>query len=263
MPVRPPTVILMHDTGTSTVYTGDESDRSRSRVFGGIAKGANILFVYTGNNPNFGVFDAAGIYDHQQTGTDHQRQLWQLQEWGYGQTSYRFNNFLSQAAVQGQTVIASAGDAGSVDCYADTGLSTTTQVSLPIDAAGSQYVTGMGGTEYLAADVAVGNTQYWQAKGTSDILTSAKSYIPEQVWNDIRLPAVSSGGGGAVFFLRSQLADRGSGHYRRQLPSGAGYLAGILAEQWWVSVLHKRLAEYRNLGSCSNWLNATNTAIRN
>ncbi len=76
----------------------------------------------------------------------------------------------AQAAVQGQSVVAAAGDSGSSDCYypgvdGDTSL----QVDDPAD---QPYVTGVGGTSLLSA-------------GTSP---------DETVWNDG--PAGGAGGGG-------------------------------------------------------------------
>jgi hypothetical protein len=63
----------------------------------------------------------------------------------------------------------------------------------------------MGGTEFPAADVSSSNTTYWESASGSDVVSSAKSYIPEQVWNDDSSStastygaqyALSSGGGG-------------------------------------------------------------------
>ena len=109
---------------------------------------------------------------------------------------------LAQAASQGQTVIAAAGDDGSTDCYGETTLTTAQQTALAVDFPGSsQYVTSVGGTEFPAADVAAGNSTYWTAaSGTTDTIDSAVSYIPEGVWNDdssaYPKDPLSSGGGG-------------------------------------------------------------------
>src|SRR4029077_19771699 len=103
-----------------------------------------------------------------------------------GQTGYSsLNLFVAQAATQGQSVIAAAGDSGSTDCDGVSGLTTAQQEALAVDfPASSQYVTGMGGSEFLAPDVAASNTTYWQASSGSDVISSALSYTPEQVWND-------------------------------------------------------------------------------
>ncbi|MGO9964831.1 MAG: protease pro-enzyme activation domain-containing protein, partial [Acidimicrobiales bacterium] len=61
-----------------------------------------------------------------------------------------------QAATQGQTVFASAGDYGSTACYGDKG---TTNGSTPsvLDPAGQPYVIGVGGTSLVANSEAVWN----------------------------------------------------------------------------------------------------------
>lgn len=238
VPVRSPSVVLMPGTGASTFFTGDQSESDLDLEYSsGIAKGANILFVYTGNG-NYGAFDAM-VYAI----TNRLAPIISISygscEPNMGQTNYNtYNGALQQAAAQGQTVIASAGDSGSTDCYGDTNLSTATQSALSADfPASSQYVTGMGGTEYLAADVAKGNTQYWQAQSTSDIVASAKSYIPEQVWNDdAATSGLSSGGGGASQFTAQPSWQTGvpgitAGSFRlvpdialASSPNNAGYL---------------------------------------
>ena len=59
---------------------------------------------------------------------------------GYMQSE---NTLFQEAAVQGQTVVASAGDSGSSDCYHDDGTTTTISVD---DPASQPYVISVGGT---------------------------------------------------------------------------------------------------------------------
>ena len=56
----------------------------------------------------------------------------------------------------------------------------------------------MGGSEFPTTDTAVGNTTYWAAQGSTDVIASAKSYIPEQVWNDDVAESETASGGGGV-----------------------------------------------------------------
>lgn len=52
-----PTLVLVPNSGTPTVYTGDEAESDLDLEYtGGIAPGATIQFVYTGNNANYSVF---------------------------------------------------------------------------------------------------------------------------------------------------------------------------------------------------------------
>jgi Predicted protease len=201
---KDPTMVLVPKTGVSTVYTGDESESDLDLEYSGaIAPGATIYFVYTGNANGASVTDAiqyavdndiAPIISTSYGGCETQ----------YSTTEYATENaVLAQAAAQGQTVIAAAGDDGSTDCFNIQGLTTAQQQALTVDfPASSQYVTAMGGTEFSTANVASGSS-YWAAANGSDVLSSAQSYIPEEVWNDdsasatSAATAISAGGGGA------------------------------------------------------------------
>jgi len=206
-----PTLVLMPGTGASAINPQGDGDETESDLdleySGAIAKGATIYFVYTGSNTNYNVFDALEYTVDNKVAPIISSSYGDC-ELDLGASNYsQLNGFLQQAATQGQTVIAAAGDDGSTDCYGDgsTSLTAAQEQSLAVDfPASSQYVTAMGGTEFPAADVAAGNTTYWTSNGTNDVLSSAKSYIPEQVWNDDAASAssgeLSSGGGGVSIF---------------------------------------------------------------
>ncbi len=200
LPVQAPNVVLMPGTGTSTIYSGDESESDLDIEYsGGIAKGATVYFVYTGSSPNYGVFDAM-TYAVQNNIAPIVTASYGECETALGQTSANtYAAIFQQAMSQGQTLIASSGDDGSTDCYGFTNLTSTQRTALTVDfPASSPYVTGLGGTEFLAADVTTTSTQYWSANGTSDVVSSALSYIPEMVWNDDSASGgLGSGGGGA------------------------------------------------------------------
>jgi hypothetical protein len=200
-----PTLVLMPNTGTSVVSSGDESESDLDVEYSGaIATGASIFLVYTGSNPTYGAFDALTYAVDERIAPIISSSYGDC-ETDLGATGYTsYNAALAQAAAQGQTVIAAAGDDGSTDCYQDTDLSATQRTALAADfPASSQYVTGMGGTEFPAADVAVGNTTYFSAapSTTTDSISSALSYIPEMVWNDDSASGgISSGGGGTSIY---------------------------------------------------------------
>jgi subtilase family serine protease len=212
---KTPQVVLVPTSGTSTVVAdGNESESDLDLEYSStIAKGAQVYFVYTGNNPNYGVFDSL------QYAVD--ERISPIISSSYGdcetdltQTGYtELNAILQQGAAQGQTIISAAGDDGSTDCFfiSDNVITTLAQQeALGVDyPASSQYVTGLGGTEFPAADVAAGNNTFFAPEGTTDVVSSALSYIPEDVWNDDAVNAVgavagedplSSGGGGVSIF---------------------------------------------------------------
>lgn len=199
LPVKNPTMVLVPSSGTSATYTGDEAESDLDVEYSGaIGKEASIYFVYVGNNQNYSVWDSI------QYAID--TRIAPIISASYGDcetdmasSDYTtLNGILAQAAAQGQSVVAAAGDSGSTDCYGNTDLTTSQQMALAVDFPGSsQYVTSMGGSEFPAADVTAGNTTYWAQAVGSDVTSSALSYIPEQVWNDDDSQyGLSSGGGG-------------------------------------------------------------------
>jgi len=203
---KDPTLVLVPGTGTSTVFTGDESESDIDLEWSGaIAKGANLIFVYTGSNTNYGVFDSLAY------AVDEDLAPIISVSYGSCETEYTSTEMTAaelvpaQAVAQGQTIVVSSGDTGSSGCYGFTNLTTAQQekeaVSYP---ASSAYVTAAGGTEIPAADSVSTNSTYWDAQSSTDILTSAKIYIPEIAWNDDALGngLSSSGGGPSVFISR-------------------------------------------------------------
>jgi subtilase family serine protease len=195
---------LVPSSGTATIVTGDESESDLDLEYAStMAPGATIYFYYTGNAANFNVWNSIE--------TAIQDDLAQIISSSYGvceplvpQSFYNSLNgtFLAQAASQGQTVISAAGDGGSADCYNPSAASPNTTLAVDFPAS-SQYVTGIGGTEFPAADVASGSSTYFSSNGSSDVISSALSYIPEQVWNDSTpgngsTPATISAGGGGI-----------------------------------------------------------------
>ena len=237
--VKDPTLVLVPDSGTATVSSGDESESDLDLEYsGGIARGASIFFVYVGNNSNYSVWDSINYAVDNQVAPVISTSYGDC-ETDLGSANYStLNSVLAQAAAQGQTVIAAAGDSGSTDCYGYTNLTTSQQEALAVDfPASSQYVTGMGGTEFPSDDVSSSNTTYWDSASGSDVISSALSYIPEQVWNDDSSSnGLSSGGGGVSTLTARPSWQTGvpgipSGGYRLvpdisldASPNNAGYL---------------------------------------
>jgi subtilase family serine protease len=203
---KDPTLVLVPNSGTAAVLSGDEAESDLDLEYSStIAQGATIYFVYVGNNPNYSVWDSIRYaVDHRTApviSTSYGDCESQLSSSEYS----TLNGILAQAASQGQSVISAVGDDGSTDCYGDTGLTLAQQQALAVDfPASSQYATGMGGTEFPAVDVSSSNTTYWESASGSDVISSARSYIPEQVWNDDSSSNGLSSGGGGVSTLTSR-----------------------------------------------------------
>jgi hypothetical protein len=170
--------------------TGDEQESSLDIEWSGaVAKNATIHFVYSGN----GAIDAL-----QYAVTNNLAPVISISYGGCEQTytSAEIDAFVAaaqQANAQGTTIVSAAGDGGGTDCDSDMG-NYPAILGLNVDFPSSMpYVTGVGGTEFNE-----GNGAYWHPQSTTDILTSALSYIPEIVWNDtLAQSQLSAGGGGA------------------------------------------------------------------
>ena len=125
--------------------TGLETELDVESVIG-LAPQARIL-VYQGPNSNSGA-RGAGPYDTynaiiSQDQANVITTSWGICEAGEGQADAAAEyDLFEEAAIQGQTVVAAAGDDGSEDCYAEDG-----STSLAVDDPGSQpFVTSVGGT---------------------------------------------------------------------------------------------------------------------
>jgi len=234
--VKDPIRKLVPNSGTATIVAGDESESDLDLEYAStIAPGATIYFVYTGKG-------SLNVWNSIEYAIENKiapiiSSSYGLCEPLLGQPFYNSLNgtFLAQAATQGQTVIAAAGDGGSADCYDPTASTPNTTLSVDFPAS-SQYATGIGGTAFRAADVAAGNSTYFTSNGSSDVTSSAKSYIPEQVWNDNSTGNISAGGGGVSMFTPRASWQAGvtglpSGTFRlvpdislSASPNNAGYL---------------------------------------
>jgi subtilase family serine protease len=205
-----PNQYVVPESGTPTVVPGgDEAESDLDLEYSNaIAPDANINFVYTGNNPNYGAFDSITYAIDQQIGT--------IISSSYGECEGDLGGFslessLEQGTAQGQTIMAAAGDDGSTDCYnPNESPLTTAETTLAVDyPASSPNVTGMGGTEISQTQAkyyTVGDG-YWESdSGSSDIVTSVQQYIPEVVWNDDSAQYGLSAGGGGLSTLFSKPA---------------------------------------------------------
>ena len=264
--VKFPTPVLVPNTGTSTIIAGDEAESDLDLEYSStMAPGATIFFVYVGNNRNSSVFDSITYAVNQRTAPVISTS-YGICETALSSSEYSsLNGIMAQAATQGQSVIAPSGDDGSTDCYGQSGLTTAQQQALAVDfPASSQYVTGMGGTEFPLAYVDPANpasTPYWTPASGSDVISSALSYIPEQVWNDDSSSSglFASGGGVSALTARpswqSGVPGIPAGSFRLvpdisldSSPNNAGYLYCSNDSSTGIS------------GSCSNGFRDSNKA---
>jgi hypothetical protein len=253
--VRDPTLVLVPNSGNAAYSSGDEAESDLDLEYsGGIAKEATLYLVYVGNNSNYSVWDSLQYA----VDTD----IAPVISMSYGgcepdlsSSDYStLESIMEQGASQGQSIVVASGDTGSTACYADltTNSTPTSQeeelaVNYP---ASSAFATALGGTEFPSSDVSSSNTTYWESASGSDVIDSALSYIPEQVWNDDSSTYGSRVRRGICAFVRrrrnqhadrqAQLADRRHRDFLRQLSFGAGYFPGFLSQQCRLPLLLQR-----------------------
>src|SRR6185369_2057348 len=114
-----------------------------------------------------------------------------------------YRSLAQEANAKGITWLAAAGDSGAADCdvadKATTGLSVDLPGAIP-------EVTSVGGTEFNE-----GSGSYYNSSNGANG-GSAKSYIPERVWNDsVDDGAVIGGGGGKSQYFKKPSWQTGPG----------------------------------------------------
>jgi pseudomonalisin len=117
-----------------------------------------------------------------------------------------YQSLTQQANAEGITILGPSGDTGAADCDFNnpSNPTTTSTLGLAVDVPGAlATVTSMGGTGFTeGADSA---NVYWKPAVGTDVISSARMYIPEGVWNDTDAMAtgtstsigLAAGGGGS------------------------------------------------------------------
>ena len=207
LPKKDPTLVLVPGTGNDgTVSKGDESESDLDLEWSGaMAPGANVVFVYTGSNTNYGVYDSTSYAVDQKIGNIVSLSYSSCEPTLTATNYQQLDAIFQQATAQGQTVLAASGDQGSTACSGNTNMSTVQQQTQAVNyPASSAYVTGVGGTEISSANDSSSNSTYWIAASGSDVNPSAKTYIPEVAWNDDSSQYGLSASGGGTSTLVSR-----------------------------------------------------------
>jgi uncharacterized protein (TIGR03437 family) len=163
---------------------------------GAVAPNATIVYVY-----------ATGIYTAAQEAID--KNLASIMSESFGSCELNSGDSVrylaQQANAQGITWMAAAGDSGAAGCDAHTdrplasvGFAAGYPASIP-------EITGVGGTMFNE-----GTDTYWNSSNATNGL-SARSYIPEVVWNSNTLAGLAAGGGGVSVYYSKPLWQNGPG----------------------------------------------------
>jgi hypothetical protein len=195
--------VLVPGSGVEAISPGDEGESEIDLEYSsGIAHNANIFFVYVGDNQNYDVFDALAFAITQDIASVVSISYGTCETLMSATDLDQGNALFEQAAAQGQTLVAAAGDSGSTACAfypSSDGITPTQQQALSVNyPADSPYVTAVGGTQMAAGTFAPGSSQYWATASGIDSVSSLLSYVPEVVWNE-GSPSIgiAAGGGGA------------------------------------------------------------------
>jgi hypothetical protein len=200
VPVNPQTLNLIPGTGASALVQGDETESDLDLEYSSaMAPGAKVVFYYVGDAGNSDAFDSL-TYAIDNDSASIISVSYATCEPNMGSGS--LDAVLEQAAIQGQTVVVAAGDDGSMSCKEYTSNSPSVQNAPAVNyPASSPWVVAMGGTQFTAAAVVREpiNLTYWTPAGNDDVVDTALSYIPEEVWNDTGEGLGAGGGGTSIF----------------------------------------------------------------
>lgn len=192
LPAAQPTDVLVPGSGNAYVSNDDLVEAELDVEWSGaVAKNATIVFVHTGDNKTYTVFDSVYYAIENAVAP--------IVSVSYGYCEYQatpsdavfYETMGDVAAMLGITMLTSSGDAGPATC--DRGGTEGTyglSVDFPADV---PTVTGVGGTDIIAQPASM----YFGANGY------ALSYIPEVGWNDTSAsggPIEASGGGASKVF---------------------------------------------------------------
>jgi subtilase family serine protease len=122
---------------------------------------------------------------------------------------------MQQANAEGITVLGPAGDNGPADCDFNTNPNgppiTASTKGLAVDLPGAlESVTSVGGTEFTEGSDP--SAIYWKTALGTDVVSSARMYIPEGAWNDTNTSiGLSAGGGGSSTVIPKPTWQAGTG----------------------------------------------------
>ncbi|HZC24287.1 MAG TPA: S53 family peptidase, partial [Candidatus Binatia bacterium] len=214
---------------------GDEGESDLDLEWSnGVAKGASVTFVFApvSNGDTCAARQGLNVWDALHAAIQNNVAPFISTSYGFCESNtvgitlsqaQTYRGWAQQAITQGQTITAASGDAGAADCDttspATGGLAVDVPASIP-------EVTGAGGNEFTGDSPTYPNNNpqppgdnppYWApALSTSDTISSALEYIPEEAWNDDAASIAANGsfsasGGGASAFFSKPTWQTGTG----------------------------------------------------
>ena len=201
LPARDPVITINgRDPG---IVSGDEGEADLDVQWAGaVAPGATIDLVVSSDTATSDGIDLSAQYIVDHNLAPILTISYGLCESDLGSSGRQFYNALwQQAAAQGITVLVAAGDSGAADCDDPSGTYGTGPAVNGLSS--TPYNVCVGGTQFADA----GSSQYWLASNAPGTYRSARSYIPEQAWNESASATGGSGlwatgGGPSAYFAR-------------------------------------------------------------
>ncbi|MBS1767239.1 MAG: hypothetical protein JST05_07555 [Acidobacteria bacterium] len=194
LPANDPTVIVNGaDPGSSD--SGEVGEAMLDVEWSGaVAKKATVKFIVSKSTGTADGVDLSASYivnNQASLGATVMSTSFGSCESGMGSSENTFyNNLWQQAATEGITAFVSSGDAGAAGCNG--GGDSTGSGAAVSGLASTPYNVCVGGTEFLDG----GGSTYWASSNAGD-MSSALSYIPEEVWNESAGTTDPSGGTGS------------------------------------------------------------------
>jgi hypothetical protein len=196
LPANNPTIILNGpDPGILLPSIGGDEDEADLDVewAGAVATGAIIDFVVSEDTETTYGVDLSALYIIDNN-------IAAVMNSSYGNCEAALGNggnalystLWEQGAAQGITINIAAGDSGSAGCD-DSTTETAAQYGLAVGGdATTPFNVAVGGTDF---NIGTGSTweQYWKYSTSGSVYPSAKSYIPEQTWNDTCASTATTG----------------------------------------------------------------------
>ena len=186
--------------GTDPGIIADDTESDLDlEVSGAMAPLANQIFYTSGNSDVGGGVDSSVEYVIEDNAADIFSMSYGECEGDLGAGGNAFYAFVyEQGAAQGQSFFISSGDDGPDTCgaYYSTAASAST-AGYTVNGLGSTpYNVSVGGTQFNegASYNTPGATQYWSGYNTAIPYESAKSFVPDEVWNESKFGTNTYGG---------------------------------------------------------------------
>ncbi|HKS67074.1 MAG TPA: S53 family peptidase, partial [Candidatus Acidoferrales bacterium] len=189
--------IVMNGPDPGIVNTGEQLEATLDVSWAGaVAPNAQIIFVETASTATTDGVDLSEEYIVDNDLADVMTESFGGCEAGTtAADAAAISALAKQAAAEGITYMVSTGDSGAEGCdNPNTQASATGPISVNV-LASSPYTVAVGGTKFNEGTTP---SKYWKSTNSTS-LSSAISYIPENVWNESCVSGCGTNGKGSIF----------------------------------------------------------------